>query len=306
MMKRWLHSSLIGLASTSIVGGLSAVTQAQTIPAAPVPMYRLSGQPAVYWLDQAVWPHVLRHVPSPAVFRAMGGQWNQIVTANSFPWNGGNPIEAVRVVGHHKVYALNNGQCDWIPNPQVFAALGYHWGNIARVNYLPGPMGPTMTVSGPSPTPNPVSSPTPTPAPAPPTTADWIAMARPVYAPSSEQTYASWWQEQFGSVNAQGTIFVTSAGSNPQVILFTPPASAASPPQSVQALDQWFTWMNAHNAGIYYLTSAQAAGFPDEVNGAMVEQLPLTTLQQQDHGAYWTNQNTTSPDDAYTNHDLPF
>lgn len=279
------------MAGSVLLMGAPAAAQAQTVSGL---LFQQWGHKRVYIMDAA---GQLQWITSGPLFQAMGENWGRLVHVDTLPGPVVAPITMVRLNGHNKVYLIQNDALHWIPSSAAFNQLGLQWDQIVSVNYLPYGFGTPVGAS------NPVPAPVPSPAP---TTADWIAEARPVYAPSSEQTYASWWQEQFGSVNAQGIIFVTSAGQNPQVILFTPPAPAASPPQSVQALDQWFAWMNAHNAGIYYLTPTQAAGFPQEVNGAMVEQLPLTTLQQRDRGAYWTNQNTTSPDDAYTNHDLPF
>lgn len=298
MIKKLAISLMAGslMAGSVLLMGAPAMAQAQSPNGL---LFQQWGHKRVYIMNSA---GQLQWITSGPLFQSMGENWGRLVHVDTLPGPVVAPITLVRLNGHNAVYLIQNDSLHWIPSSAVFNQLGLQWDQITAVNYLPYGIGNEAGVPSPTPTPTPA----PTPAPTTPTTANWIAMARPVYAPSSEQTYASWWQEQFGSVNAQGTIFVTSAGSNPQVILFTPPASAASPPQSVQALDQWFAWMNAHNAGIYYLAPAQAAGFPDEVNGAMVEQLPLTTLQQQDRGAYWTNQNTTSPDDAYTNHDLPF
>lgn len=147
----------------------------------------------------------------------------------------------------------------------------------------------------------PSSSPSSSPAPA-----SWVAVGRLVYPPSAGQTYASWWDEQFGSVNAQGILFVVSATVHDQPVLFSPPAPAPSPPQSVTALRTWFSWMSQHQAMVYYLSPAQAAQFPQKTAGSLVLSLSLTALQQQDRGAHWVHQHTTSFDDAFQNTDLPF
>ncbi len=260
----------VSLAASSLVlMGVPAIAQAQSVNGL---LFQQWGHKRVYIMNGA---GQLQWITSGPLFQAMGENWGRLVHVDILPGPVVAPITMVRLNGHNKVYLIQNNTLHWIPSSAAFNQLGLQWDQIVTVNYLPYSIGNMVGIPSPAPTPIPAPTPSPT---------NWTSLAEPIYAPVPGESYQEWWEIQFGTITAQGMIFVVSQATGNQPVLFTPPAAANNATQSLANLTSWFQWMDTHQAAVYYLPASQASNFPQQTSGAYVMSESLAQLQTQDQG----------------------
>ncbi len=252
------------MAGSVLLVGAPAAAQAQTVDGL---LFQQWGHKRVYIMNSA---GQLQWITSGPLFQAMGENWGRLVHVDTLPGPVVAPITMVRLNGHNKVYLIQNDTLHWVPSSSVFNQLGLQWDQIVSVDYLPYGIGNAVGV--------------PSPAPEPTPSTNWTAMAQPVYAPVPGESYQSWWEIQFGTITAQGLIFVVSQATGNQPVLFTPPAAAGNAAQSLANLTSWFQWMDTHQAAVFYLPASEANNFPQQTSGAYVLNESLAQLQAQDQG----------------------
>ena len=103
---------------------------------APVRFVKQSGAASVYVVENGQ----LRWIPSAALFFALGGQWNQMVTVPHLGQAPGAPITLIQVSGSPKVYHIQGSTEQWIPSAAAFNQAGYQWNQIVQVQRLPFPV----------------------------------------------------------------------------------------------------------------------------------------------------------------------
>lgn len=116
--------------ATLLAASVPSLAQAQTGG-----LYQQVGQPAVYLYQNGS----LHHVPSAALFNAMGLSWNSVQHVSTLPYRVGQPVDLIQVEGSPRVYYLtpHGHTAEWIPSAQAFNAAGFSWANVQRVPWMP-------------------------------------------------------------------------------------------------------------------------------------------------------------------------
>ena len=114
--------------ATLLAASVPSLAQAQTGG-----LYQQVGQPAVYLYQNGS----LHHVPSAALFNAMGLSWNSVQHVSTLPYRVGQPVDLIRQQGTPGVYFVHNAVLSRIPSAAAFTQAGFQWGNVVVVNWLP-------------------------------------------------------------------------------------------------------------------------------------------------------------------------
>lgn len=147
--RRRYFFGLLSLASASLLT-LAGSRSAEAFSSSSLSFIRVSGQAPVY----AESHHILYHVPNPAKFFALGGNWSSVHTVSStasdscglpmaVPYPSGTLIGAA---GGATIYFVDQGILRPIANPTVFHAMGWHFSQVQWVPWLPlhWPIGPLV------------------------------------------------------------------------------------------------------------------------------------------------------------------